>query len=134
MEMDIRFPGGARIETEVDGFRVSTDQPVADGGSGTAPSPFDLFLASLGTCAGYYVIAFCRQRQLPTQGLALKMEGDWNTKRHLFDTLRMTLTLPPDFPKKYRGAVVRAAEKCTVKRHMETPPLFEITTVSATEA
>lgn len=134
MEMEIRFPGGFRIDTEVDGFRITTDQPVADGGTGTAPAPFDLFLASLGTCAGYYVLAFCRQRQLSTRGLSLKMQGDWNEARHLFESLQIIITLPSDFPEKYRKAVIRAAGKCTVKRHIETPPQFEITTISGTES
>ena len=127
--MDIRFTGGHRIEAQFEDFRVPTDQPIADGGTATAPSPFDLFLAALGTCAGYYVLAFCRQRNLPAEGLALKLSGDWNPKRHLFDTLNMAISLPAGFPDKYRSALVRAAGKCTVKRQMETPPHFEITTI-----
>jgi len=128
--MDIRFPGGYRIEAQFADFRIPTDQPLDDGGTATAPAPFDLFLAALGTCAGYYVLAFCRQRDLPTEGLALKLSGDWNPKRHLFDTLNIAISLPAGFPDKYRSAVARAARMCTVKRQMETPPDFEITTLA----
>ncbi|MGB5984871.1 MAG: OsmC family protein [Desulfobacterales bacterium] len=133
METTVRFPGGLRIDAQIGDFRVPTDQLIEDGGTETAPSPFDLFLASLATCAGIYVLSFCRQRQLSSEGLTLSMQGDWNEQRHLLERLRITIGLPDDFPEKYRSAVIRAAGMCTVKRQMQSPPQFDITTVKAAD-
>ena len=71
MEMIIDFPGGARVDAHFDSFTIHTDQPPAAGGQGSAPTPFQVFLASLGTCAGIYVLNFCRQRGLATDGIHL---------------------------------------------------------------
>ena len=130
MEIDVQFPGGLITEARFGAFRVATDQPPEDGGTHTAPSPFDLFLASLATCAGYYVTAFCRERELPTDGMRLRMRTDWNEQTHRVENIGMEISLPAGFPEKYRRAVIRAAGMCTVKRHMEHPPAFHITTCS----
>ncbi len=127
MEIDVRSAGGLVVEARFGTFQVATDQPVEDGGTNTAPSPFDLFLTSLATCAGYYVTAFCRERGLDTEGIALKMTSDWNDKSHLVEKIQMVITLPDDFPEKYRRAVIRVAGMCTVKRHLDNPPAFHIT-------
>ncbi len=126
MEIDVHSPGGLVVEARFGDFKVMTDQPVADGGTNTAPSPFDLFLASLATCAGYYVTAFCQERGLPTEGITLKMTSDWNARSHLVENIGIDITLPQGFPEKYRKAVIRVAGMCTVKRHMDTPPRFSI--------
>ena len=127
MEIDVRSPGGLVVEARLGAFQVETDQPVEDGGTNTAPSPFDLFLASLATCAGYFVTAFCRERGLDTEGIALKMTSDWNDKSHRVENIQMDITLPDNFPEKYRRAVIRVAGMCTVKRHLDNPPAFHIT-------
>jgi ribosomal protein S12 methylthiotransferase accessory factor len=127
MEIHVASRDGLRIDAQLGAFKVTTDQPVADGGTNTAPSPFDLFLASLATCAGYYVVAFCRERGLPTEGITLKMTNDWNDQKHLAETIAIHISLPDDFPEKYRRAVTRVAGMCTVKRHMDNPPAFVIT-------
>lgn len=128
--MEIHFPGGLGVEASHKGFRILTDQPVEAGGSGTAPTPFDLFLASIGTCAGLYALKFCRQRNLETEGLSLKLtpERDEVTKR--VACVRLEVSLPPAFPEKYREAILRAVDQCTVKRHIFEPPQFEVTTVA----
>ena len=126
MEIKVHSPGGLVVDAYFGDFKVSTDQPLADGGTNSAPSPFDLFLASLATCAGYYVAAFCRERGLPTEGMAIRMTNDWNDKTHLAENVHIEVVLPPDFPSKYRRAVIRAAGMCTVKRHLEQPPAFHI--------
>ena len=128
MEITVQSPGGLVMEARFDDFKIATDQPLADGGTHTAPSPFDLFLASLATCAGYYVTAFCRERGLPTEGIVLKMTNDWNDQSHRVESIAITIELPDGFPAKYERAVSRAAAMCTVKRHMEQPPAFIITT------
>jgi ribosomal protein S12 methylthiotransferase accessory factor len=132
--MRIEFPGGRRVDALHEGFWIRTDQPVAGGGDGAAPAPFDLFLASIGTCAGFYVLRFCQQRNLDTAGLALAVTPRWDPERKLVTRIRIEITLPPAFPEKYREAVGRAVDQCTVKRHLAEPPAFEVVTASAGEA
>lgn len=130
MEIKVTFPQGMRVNAEMDGMIIPTDQPVSDGGEGTAPSPFDYFLASLGTCAGIYTLSFCQQRNIATEGLELTQRMEFvdaeGGKRRLAK-VAMEITLPPGFPEKYRNAIVKAAGLCTVKRVLMDPPEFEIT-------
>jgi len=132
--MQIEFPGGRQVDALHEGFWIRTDQPVAQGGGGSAPAPFDLFLASIGTCAGFYVLRFFQQRNLDTAGLALAVTPRWDPERKLVTCVRIEITLPPAFPGKYREAVVRAVDQCTVKRHLAEPPAFEVVTAAAEEA
>ncbi len=133
MEIEITFPGGARVDASLNGFSIKTDQPVQGGGSGSAPTPFATFLASIGTCAGIYVLGFCRQRGLPTEGLKLVQRMQSNPATGLVGKIALDIQLPPDFPEKYKAAVIKSAEQCAVKKHLEHPPAFEVTatTVSA---
>jgi putative redox protein len=127
--IEVSFPGGVRVDAAFKGFTILTDQPVREGGGGTVPAPFDLFLVSLATCAGYYVVSFCVERKIPTEGLALAMTWEVNREIHLIGKIRIAITLPAGFPEKYKAAVIRAADLCTVKRQMFVPPEFEITAV-----
>ena len=124
--MDIQFPGGLRVEAHHEGFWIRTDQPVAQGGAGSAPSPFDLFLASIGTCAGFYALRFCQQRNVDTEGLALSVTPERDATGKHVDRIRIEIRLPPAFPAKYREAVQRAIDQCSVKRHLIQPPQFEV--------
>ena len=126
MEMEIRFPAGKKVEALFDDFIVTTDQPVADGGSGSAPSPFDLFLASIGTCTGYYVLSFCQKNNIPIDKIRLTASFAWNMQKHLVENVDIKIHLPADFPEKYKTAVVKAADVCTVKRHLQSPPKITI--------
>jgi putative redox protein len=132
--MEIQFPGGLRVEALHEGFRIRTDQPAKSGGTGTAPSPFDLFLASIGTCAGFYVLRFFQQRDLDTEGLGLKVTPEWDPERKLTSRIRIEVELPGTFPEKYREAVLRAVDQCSVKRHLLDPPAFDVVAISAAEA
>lgn len=129
MEIKISFPGGAKVNAEVNNQIIPTDQPLAAGGEGSAPTPFEYFLASLGTCAGIYVLSFCQQRQIATEGLALTQRMEFTVaadgKRRLAKVL-MNIDLPPGFPEKYKNAIVKTAELCTVKKVLMDPPEFEI--------
>jgi putative redox protein len=129
MDMQIRFPGGLAVDADFKGFTVATDQPAPVGGGGSAPAPFDLFLASIGTCAGLYALRFCQQRDLSTEGLGLKLSTVSDPARHGIGTIRMEIQLPEGFPEKYRDAIVRAADQCAVKRHIVDPPRFEVVTI-----
>ena len=124
--MEISFPGGAAVSASFRGHQILTDQPAKAGGDDTAPPPFDLFLASIGTCAGFYALRFCQSRGIDTEGLAATLEPvrDPETKR--IATIRIELTLPLGFPDRYRRAVLRAMNQCAVKRHILEAPRFEI--------
>ncbi len=125
MDMEVFFPGNKRVYVRHKGFVIETDQPAQSGGDESAPSPFDLFLASVGACAGIYVLSFLEQRGLSAQGagIVLKTERDPETK--LVSKISLEIKLPSEFPEKYRDAVIRAAEMCAVKRHLDNPPAFE---------
>jgi putative redox protein len=127
MEMEITFPGGEKVDAQFNGFTVSTDQPITEGGTGSAPAPFDLFLVALGTCTGYYVLMFCQRNTLPTQEMKLVLKDERNPDTHLIEMIHIDITVPEDFPEIYRKALVRSAELCTVKRNLEKPPKFDIT-------
>lgn len=128
MEMIIDFPGGARVDAHFGPYTVKTDQPPMGGGEGSAPTPFAVFLASIGTCAGIYVLGFCRQRGLPTEGIRIIQRMHSNPFSGMVEKIELEIQVPPSFPEKYRSSLVRAAELCAVKKHFERPPQFEITT------
>ncbi len=128
MEMEITFPGGARVDANDGSFIVQTDQPPQGGGEGSAPTPFALFLASIGTCAGIYVLGFLRQRGLSTEGVRLAQRIQSNPLNGMVDQIDLEIQLPPDFPEKYRAPLVRAAELCAVKKHFDHPPLINVST------
>ncbi len=128
MEMVISFPGGARVDADYGGFVIKTDQPISGGGDGSAPTPFALFLASMGTCAGIYVLSFCQQRGLPTDNLRIRQSMDMDPNTHMVTQVTLDIDLPAGFPEKYLGALVKSAQLCAVKRHLENPPHFKIET------
>ena len=105
MEMEISFPGGKRVTSTYKGFRVETDQPKSEGGDGTAPEPFDLFLSSIGTCAGVYIAYFCESRSISTEGIAMSLSFEKNERSHLMEKIILDIQLPPEFPEIYRKAV-----------------------------
>ena len=124
MEMIIDFPGGARVDAHFNGLTVPTDQPPA----ASAPSPFATFLASIGTCAGIYVLGFCQQRNIPTEGIRIVQRTFSNPLTRMVDKIDLEIQIPTNFPDKYRDSLIRSAELCAVKKHLENPPTFEITT------
>jgi ribosomal protein S12 methylthiotransferase accessory factor len=127
MEMIIDFPGGARVDAHFGPFTVHTDQPPQS----SAPTPFATFLASLGTCAGIYVLGFCRQRGLAAEGIKLIQHIESDPRTGMVARVSLDIQLPPDFPAKYKSAVIRAAEQCAVKKHFEHPPQIEVSTTTA---
>ena len=131
MAMEISFPGGKKVDADFKGFTIKTDQGEKDGGEGSAPTPSFLFLASLGTCAGLYALNFCEKRKIDTTQLKLALEFKTHKKTHMVEKIRLKLTLPPDFPDKYRPAIIKAMDLCYVKKHLHEPPEFETVTQSA---
>lgn len=128
MDMVIDFPEGYRVDAHFKSFTVRTDQSLKDGGADSAPAPFEIFLASLGTCAGIYVLSFCRQRNLASEGIRLVQSAQMNPTTGMVEKITMDIQLPADFPARYQKAVIRAADQCKVKKHFENPPEFEIKT------
>lgn len=130
MEMVITFPGNKKVDSTYKGFTVQTDQPVAEGGENTAPEPFDLFLASIGTCAGIYVSSFCKERGIDTADLRLVLGFSRNADTNMVEKIDIQIKLPSGFPEKYKSAVIRSADLCFVKKHLTAPPQFFISATS----
>ncbi len=134
MEMVIDFPGGARVDAHFGPFTVPTDQPPSGGGRSSAPTPFLTFLSTIGTCAGIYVLGFCRQRGIPTEGIRLIQRMGADPMTGMVTDIDVTIELPEDFPTKYTDAVVRAADQCAVKKHFEHPPVIRVASHQAASA
>ena len=131
MDMIIDFPGGLRVDANFGPYTVATDQPFPHG-SGSAPTPFATFLASIGTCAGIYVLSFCQQRQISTDGVRIVQSLEVNPYTGMVSKVNLDIQLPPSFPEKYKQAVIRAADQCAVKKHFENPPQFAVFTTTTT--
>jgi len=123
MEMFIDFPGGQRVDAHFGSHTIRTDQPPVN----SAPSPFEVFLSSVGTCAGIYVLGFCRQRNLPTEGIRI-VQRNHPDSQGMMDKIDLEIQVPPTFPAQYYEALVRSAELCKVKKTLEHPPVFDVTT------
>lgn len=128
MEMIIDFPGGARVDAHFGPYTIQTDQPPQGGGEGSAPTPFAVFLSSIGTCAGIYVLGFCQQRGLSTEGIRIVQRMHADPLTGMIQQIDLEIQTPPAFPEKYRASLVRSAELCAVKKHLESPPQFNVYT------
>ena len=126
--IDVTFPGGSLVTANFGKFEVPTDQPIEDGGADSAPEPYMLFLSSIVTCAGFYVIRFCQQRKLPTEGLSMTLDIERNPELRRLEKVKIAIQLPEGFPEKYKKAVIRAAGMCSVKKAIANPPEFEVIT------
>ena len=133
MEMIVDFPGGDRVDAHYGPFTVMTDQPNSKGEAGSAPTPFSLFLASIATCAGIYVLGFCRQRNLPTEGLKIIQRTHQNPAG-MVENVDMEIQIPAGIPEKYLPSLIRSAELCLVKKHLENPPTFNVYTQTVSTA
>jgi ribosomal protein S12 methylthiotransferase accessory factor len=127
----VTFSGGKRVDAQMGPHRIATDQPRAAGGDDSAPAPFSLFLASIGTCAGLYVLSFCQARGIDPTGITLTQRSvrDWETGA--LRGVDLDIHVPDGFPSEYRDALVRAASRCAVKKAIAAQPEFRIAVVSA---
>jgi putative redox protein len=125
--IEVFFDGGRKVNANIKGFTVKTDQQVKAGGEGSAPEPFTLFLASIATCAGVYVQSFCAQRDIPVDEITLSMDYETDPIAKMIAMIRININVPADFPSKYDNAVINAAALCTVKRHLSDKIQTEIT-------
>jgi putative redox protein len=125
MEITVDFPGGLKVDAHFDEFVVSSDQPVKGGGENSAPSPFNIFLASIANCAGFYVMSFCKKHDLSVEGVRVIQRMYSNPTTHMVDAIDLEIQVPASFPAKYYDALVKAADLCKVKQHLATPPTFK---------
>jgi putative redox protein len=125
--MEIVFEGGKVVTALSHGHIIKTDQPVHSGGQDSAPSPYELFLASIGTCSGLYVKSFCDNRNIPVNNIKIVQTAEFDEETGLPRNIKLEIKLPHDFPEKYKEAVISVAELCKVKKTMDDPPVFEIT-------
>jgi len=128
-EIHVTFPGNLQVKAKIKEFEILTDQPVKSGGDDAAPSPFALFTASIATCAGYFALKFCRTRKLNTEGMAVSLKYGWDKELKKYPKMTIELTLPEDFPEKYKGAIIKAVDQCVVKKHIIDPPEFDVQVV-----
>jgi putative redox protein len=126
MNLKITLPGGKKVTAHYKGFEIATDQPESQGGEGLAPSPFDLFLASIGTCAGIYIQSFCERRGIPYEGIEIIQSMDTDPNTRLPSRFNLEIILPKDFPAKYKDSVIQAAELCLVKKTIANSPDFKV--------
>lgn len=126
MDIRISFPGGKRVDASFGDRVVQTDQAPAHGGEGSAPEPFELFLASLATCAGVYVLGFCQARNIPTDGIEIVQSSERDPETSRLTKVGISISVPPDFPQQYVQVLERVAAKCAVKRVIDSPPEFSI--------
>ena len=130
MKMDITFPGNKKVDAHYKGFTIHTDHPKNEGGDGEAAEPFTLFLASIGTCTGIYILSFLQERNIPTQGLTVTLDFTENTTTKLVEKIDIIIQTPPTFPKRYENALIKVGKLCTVKRQLENPPKINISVLT----
>lgn len=128
MNIQITFEGSKKINANINGHIVRTDQPIQAGGENSAPAPYELFLASIGTCAGIYVKSFCDQRGISTENIHIEQSMEWDRAAGKMSKMKLDIKLPADFPEKYKESVIRTAELCAVKKTIQDPPVFEVVT------
>lgn len=128
MDIEITLAGGKKVDGQVGKFLIRTDQSVEGGGEGSAPEPYAMFLASIGTCAGAYVLGFCEARKIPVDGIRIVQSHEFDIIKHRMSRIRIDIQVPPDFPEKYRKPLARAASQCAVKKTILDPPEFDVET------
>jgi ribosomal protein S12 methylthiotransferase accessory factor len=126
--MEVTFDGGKVITAHINGHSIRTDQPLDNGGGNSAPAPFELFLASIGTCAGIYVKSFCDRRQISTEGIKIIQTMEFDNEKKTPSLFKLDIQLPLGFPEKYKEAVINAAELCLVKKTINNQPEFQVIT------
>ena len=124
--IEVNFPGGLRVDADMKGRTIATDQPIYVGGENSAPAPFELFLASLATCAGIFALSFCQNKGISTDGMSLSLDLSKNPESKAIDEISIDLKLPDGFPEKYKDAIVRAMDQCSVKKLINNPPVFKV--------
>lgn len=129
-EFTVTLPGGRRAEATLRGHKVVTDQPLDNGGEDSAPTPYELMLAAIGTCVAVTLQGFCAKRGIPFDGISVKQSMRYAEDGWRLVAVDLDVHLPPDFPEKYRDAALRAAGECSVKKVMAAGPEFTLRAAS----
>ncbi len=130
MDMEVVFSGGLKVDAKFGDFVVKTDQPVKSGGENSAPAPYDLFLASLVTCAGIYVKFFCEKRNISLENIRVTQRLERDKDKKIVKIVQ-EIKVPKDFPEKYLSALEKSAGLCAVKKTILNPPEISIEAVIA---
>ncbi|ODC04979.1 protein involved in RimO-mediated beta-methylthiolation of ribosomal protein S12 YcaO [Terasakiispira papahanaumokuakeensis] len=129
MQINVNFLDNLRLEAKFDDFTVVTDQPIRYKGDGSAPSPFDYFLASSALCAAYFVKVYCKARDIPTENIRLSQNNIVDPENRYNQIFKIQVELPEDISDKDRQGILRSIERCTVKKVVQTGPDFQIEVV-----
>lgn len=131
MEINVRFLENLRLEASFDDFTITTDQPIRYKGDGSAPSPFDYFLASSALCAAYFVKVYCLARNIPTDDIRISQNNSIDPENRYNQTFGLKVELPEDLPERHHQGIVKAMDRCTVKKVIQTGPEFVIEVVES---
>ncbi|RTR39201.1 OsmC domain/YcaO domain-containing protein [Shewanella canadensis] len=134
MEIKVNFLDNLRLEAKFDDFTVTADQPIRYKGDGSAPSPFDYFLASSALCAAYFIKVYCKARDIPTENIRLSQNNIVDPEDRYNQIFQIQVELPDDISEKDRVGILRSIERCTVKKVVQTGPEFKIETVENLES
>lgn len=129
MEIKVNFLDNLRLEAKFDDFTVIADQPIRYKGDGSAPSPFDYFLASSALCAAYFVKVYCNARDIPTDDIRLSQNNIVDPENRYDQTFQINVELPDTISEKDRVGILRSIDRCTVKKVVQQSPTFAIETV-----
>ncbi|WP_154222296.1 OsmC domain/YcaO domain-containing protein [Marinicella rhabdoformis] len=133
MEIKVNFLENLRLEAKFDDFTVVTDQPIRYKGDGSAPSPFDYFLASSALCAAYFVRVYCNGRDIPTENIRLSQNNIVDPENRYNQIFQIQVELPESISEKDRAGILRSIDRCTVKKVVQTGPEFKVETVENLE-
>jgi len=131
MDIEVSLEEGAKVNARMGKHLIKTDQKIHGGGEDSAPAPFDYFLISLATCAGIYVKVFCEKRGIDASRIRILQRHRFDPESRKISGIDLEIMLPEGFPEKYREAVIKAADRCAVKRLLQDPPEISIQTTSA---
>ncbi|MCD4863506.1 OsmC domain/YcaO domain-containing protein [Pseudomonas sp. PLB05] len=134
MEIKVNFLDNLRLEAKFDDFSVIADQPIRYKGDGSAPGPFDYFLASSALCAAYFVKLYCQTRDIPTDNIRLAQSNIVDPENRYKQTFKIQVELPADLSDKDRQGILRSIDRCTVKKAVQAGPDFIIEAVESLDA
>ncbi|MBS4014584.1 MAG: OsmC family protein [Bacteroidetes bacterium] len=126
MSVEVILGENLKVDVNYRGTIIKTDQPTMAGGDGSAPSPMDLFFASIAACAGYYAKAFCLGRGISYEGIKITMDMSRSLETRLVDNVVINVELPSGFPEKYTPALIKSVESCAVKKHINAGMNFQV--------
>jgi ribosomal protein S12 methylthiotransferase accessory factor len=124
MELQVSLDGDKRVSTRVGNHTITTDQPVKSGGADSAPAPFDLFLASIATCAGFFVQSYCQSKQIDTTGIGVTLSTRRDPESKKITALVTTIDIPPHLPAHLHKTLCKVAAQCAVTKTIESQPEF----------